>query len=158
MININTTQTTTIDSLQVGDQILSKNGGFNTDDHIEMHNYSANALTGHLVPTSVVHIQQHTVTEMCDLNNGQFRATPDHMMIFKIEGSWVVRPMYVAEWFVGNCSMMGIDGVEIPITSYVRETGSFTVYDLDTEPNDTFYANGILTHNRLHPNLQNQRD
>jgi len=38
---------------------------------------------------------------------------------------------------------------EILITSAVYDgTNTYTVYKLDIEPNDVFFANGILTHNR----------
>ena len=132
---------------------MSKNGSFNTHDAHVLHQYSAYNLTGNQVLTTINHISSHTVNELIDINNGQFRATPDHMMIMKIGNQWNVRPLYVAADMINGCFFMDINGNEIAVTTAERLTGTFTVYDIDTEPNDTFYANSILTHNHLHPTL-----
>ena len=153
MIHISTASSVLVETLVVGDTVLSKNGSFNTHDAHVLHDYSAYNLTGNQTLTTINHIQPHTVDSLIDINDGAFRATPDHMMIMKIGNQWNVRPLYVAKDMVGNCSFMDVNGNEIPVTSAEELTGSFTVYDIDTEPNDTFYSNGILTHNHLHPNL-----
>lgn len=157
-IHINGIDTKLIQDLQIGDEILSKNGAFNTDDPTAMHEYSATALTGNLTPTTVIHVQSHEVDTIININNGLLKATADHFSIMKIGGKWKVRPLYVAQLFLENGETVhfkDVNNYDIEITSAVTETGSFTVYDVDTEPNDTFYANGILTHNHLHKDLKN---
>ena len=68
------------------------------------------------------------------------------MHIFKRDGVWISRAATALR--VGD-KLYHISGIEIEITTLVEDiTTPYVVYKLDTEPNDTFFANGILTHNR----------
>jgi hypothetical protein len=149
-INISTTETKPIEDLVVGDTILSKGGGFNTDDHMEMHQYSAKNLTGHLRETTITAHFSSESDDNINFNDGLLIATRLHYHIMKIEGKWAVRPIYLAQLYVEaglEVFFYTIDGTEIEITSAVSSTDPITVWEIDTEPDDVYFANGLLTHN-----------
>jgi len=149
-INISTTETKPIEDLVVGDTILSKGGGFNTDDHMEMHEYSAKNLTGHLRETTITAHFSSESDDNINFNDGLLIATRLHYHIMKIDGKWAVRPIYLAQLYVEaglEVFFYTIDGTEIEITSAVSNTDPITVWEIDTEPDDVYFANGLLTHN-----------
>lgn len=150
LININTTIQRPIQELQIGDTILSKGGGFNTDDHMEMHNYDVANMTGHLKETTITNVISLTSDDNINFNDGLLIATKMHYHLMKIKGRWAIRPIYVAQQFVDHNDPVffyNIDGTEIEITSAISDTTPITVWEIDTEPNDVFFANGLLTHN-----------
>lgn len=149
-ININTTETKPIEDLQIGDTILSKGGGFNTDDFEEMHAYDVANMTGQLRETTVTNHFSTISDDNIDFNNGLLVATRLHYQLMKIEGRWAIRPIYLAQKYVElnyPVFFADVEGNEIEITSAVIKTDPITVWEIDTEPNDVFYANGLLTHN-----------
>lgn len=150
LVNINTTQRVPIESLSIGDTILSKGGGFNTDDHMEMHNYDVANLTGHLRLTTITDHFQTTSTDNINFNDGLLIATRLHYHLMKLDGRWAVRPIYVAQLYIEHNQPVffyDVNGIEIEITSAVSSSEELTVWEIDTEPDDVFFANGILTHN-----------
>lgn len=151
LVHINATDTAPIESLQVGDQVYSKDGGFNTDDENLMHTFASGAIEGQPQQATITEVYQGTSSDVISINNGLFKATKDHFMIVKQEASdasiaWRIRPLYIC--LVGDY-FMDIDGNEVEITSIDELTEEFNVWKIDTEPADVFYANGILTHNSV---------
>jgi len=151
LVHINATDTVPIESLQVGDQVYSKDGGFNTDDENLMHTFASNAIVGQPQQATITKVYQGTSGNVISINNGLFKATRDHSMIVKQEDSnasiaWRIRPLYIC--LVGDY-FMDINGNEVEITSIDELTEEFNVWKIDTEPADVFYANGILTHNSV---------
>ena len=144
-----------VDDLQPGMQVLSKDGSFNTQDHIALHEFEADSLT-HLStsPATVIHCTAHVRDNVMNVNHNLFRATADHMCIAKKKelNMWRVLPLYILR---EGDSFLDQNNREVLITSITEEDGYFTVYDIDTEDNDTFYCNGILTHNHLQNSNQN---
>jgi hypothetical protein len=139
-----------VEDLQIGDTLLSKGGGFNTDDHMEMHNYDVANMTGQLRTTTITDIFPTTSNDNIDFNNGLLIATRTHYHLMKIKGRWNVRPIYVAQLalqYGDSVHFYHYDGTEVEITSAVDNTESLTVWEIDTEPDDVFFANGLLTHN-----------
>lgn len=151
LVHINATDTVPIESLQVGDQVYSKDGGFNTDDENLMHTFASNAIVGQPQQATITEVYQGTSSNVISINSGLFKATKDHFMIVKQEASnasiaWRIRPLYIC--LVGDY-FMDVDGNEVEITSIDELTEEFNVWKIDTEPADVFYANGILTHNSV---------
>mgnify|MGYP003627356022 CR=1 FL=1 len=151
LVHINATDTVPIESLQVGDQVYSKDGGFNTDDENLMHTFASNTIVGQPQQATITEVYQGTSSDVISINNGLFRATKDHFMIVKQEDSnasvaWRIRPLYIC--LVGDY-FMDVNGNEVEITSIDELTEEFNVWKIDTEPADVFYANGILTHNSV---------
>ena len=150
-VHIYATDTVLIESLQVGDQVYSKDGGFNTDDENLMHTFASNAIIGQPQQATITEVYQGTSSDVISINNGLFKATKDHFMIVKQEDSnasvaWRIRPLYIC--LVGDY-FMDVNGNEVEITSIDELTEEFNVWKIDTEPADVFYANGILTHNSV---------
>ena len=154
-INISTTETKSIEDLVVGDTIMSKGGGFNTDDFQEMHDYDVANMTGHLRETTIT---AHFSTESDDninFNNGLLIATNKHYHIMKVDGRWAVRPIYVAKLYLEAGKPVffyNIDGTEVEITSAETDTTNIQVWEIDTEPDDVYFASGLLTHNHKRKN------
>jgi hypothetical protein len=150
-VHINATDTVLIETLQVGDQVYSKDGGFNTDDENLMHTFASANIIGQPQQATVTRVYQATSNQVISINNGMFKATKDHFMIVKQEASdasiaWRIRPLYIC--LVGDY-FMDVDGNEVEITSIDELTEEFNVWKIDTEPADVFYAGGILTHNSV---------
>lgn len=151
-ININTTQTVLVENLNVGDTVLTKQGGFNTDDETEMHNFSADSIAGAYDTGTITYKERFTVTEMVNVNNGTLRATPNHMMVVKQEDAqgdmkWLVRPLYFC---AEGDYFLDVNGNEVEITSKVTETGTFYVWKMDIEDEDVYYGGGLLNHNHYY--------
>lgn len=151
LVHINETDTVPIEALQVGDQVYSKSGNFNTDDENLMHAFSNTAIAGEPQQATITEIYQGTSSNVISINNGLFKATKDHFMLVKQEDkdalvAWRIRPLYIC--LIGD-HFMDVDGNEIEITSIDELTEEFNVWKIDTEPADVFYSNGILTHNSV---------
>tara|TARA_R100001198_G_C5242981_1_gene220787 strand:+ start:7465 stop:8235 length:771 start_codon:yes stop_codon:yes gene_type:complete len=151
LVHINETDTVPIEALQVGDQVYSKSGNFNTDDENLMHEFSNTAIAGEPQQATITEIYQGTSSNVISINNGLFKATKDHFMLVKQEDkdalvAWRIRPLYIC--LIGD-HFMDVDGNEVEITSIDELTEEFNVWKIDTEPADVFYSNGILTHNSV---------
>ena len=66
------------------------------------------------------------------------------MHIVKREGIWSVKRTHTLE---EGDYYEDINGNLIEITSIALETRAVTIYKLNVETDDVYYANGILTHN-----------
>ena len=91
----------------------------------------------------LINITPYTVSEVYNLNDGLLTSSGTHLHIIKRGGNWsVIKAMNIVEGDI----LMSTTG-EITITSIVVDNTSTVVYKLDVETNDTFIANGIVTHN-----------
>ena len=95
----------------------------------------------------LINITPYTVSEVYNLNDGLLTSSGTHLHIIKRGGNWsVIKAMNIVEGDI----LMSTTG-EITITSIVVDNTSTVVYKLDVETNDTFIANGIVTHNAKEP-------
>ena len=139
--------------MQLGDPILTLDGTFNLDNEDLLFALKEDQLSDIKSNDDFVSaIMTSQVTGICDINNGLLKTTLNHIHIVKrtVPDSeikkWIAIEGY--QLVVGDI-LWHITNGEIPITSVaVDNTNIYTVYKLDVEPNDIFYANGILTHNR----------
>jgi hypothetical protein len=146
-IHISTNTTVLVETLRINDTILTKDGPFNIDDETSLFSISTTIMAGALSSDDYLSGARKTqVIGIVDINNGLLKTTGGHLHIIKRGGFWIVsRGMHLV---VGDI-LNHITNGETPITSIVHdETNTYTVYKLDVEPNDVFFANGILTHNR----------
>lgn len=147
-INIDTTAQVNVEDLVVGDDILSKDGPFNTDDLEDLRAVETTDMSQPTPIHSVDAISHANVTGVCIFNNGFLTVTKDHYHIFYRDGKWISRPSHhivVGDYF------LNLDGTKRLVTSVTHD--AFTAYDVvkvDVEPNDTYWANGVLTHNKKH--------
>tara|TARA_B110000879_G_C11078498_1_gene473778 strand:- start:60 stop:737 length:678 start_codon:yes stop_codon:yes gene_type:complete len=139
-----------VEDLLIGQSILTLDGGFNTDDMTALATISTTQVNSPSQPIStddkLSAIKRKQAIGIIDFNNGLLKTTANHWHIVKRDGLWKVREANAVR--VGDF-FHHIDLGEIEITSKVEDaTNTYTVYKIDVEPNDVFFANGILTHNR----------
>lgn len=137
-----------VENLTSGDSVMSVHGNFNTHDVHELHHFNETAITPFIKEDTFVTLNESYVkTDIHNFNNGRLLTTKEHYHIFKRDGVWRIRPSYVLK--VGDIFIDNNGGEEM-INSIEVMDGDYTVYHLDTEPGDVYFANGILTHNQLH--------
>ena len=149
-VHISTTETRLIEDLTLGTPILTMDGGFNVEDLTTLGSVSTTSVDSTLSNDDILHGSRLTYAiGIYDINNGLLKASSDHHHIAKRNGYWrVFRTNFLK---IGDIFWHITDG-EIPITSIeVDEVNTYTIFKLDVEPNDTFFANGILTHNAKPP-------
>jgi len=136
-----------VETLVHGQSILTMDGAFNTDDMtvlptIREEEVYTNTLSNE---HNVSGIWRADVIGTVSINNDQLRTTMAHIHIIKRDGMWQAK---LAEHLEIGDVMFKMDYGEFLIESLeIDEVNQYTVYKLDVEPNDTFFANGILTHN-----------
>ena len=133
-----------IEELYIGLQLKSTIFGNmpNTDNVAELKTWSELAPSISSTTTEIVSLLAFDVLETYSFNNGLLVSSKDHLHVVKVGDSWTVLETDYIQ--VGN-KLMSING-EVEITS-IEIGGPATVYKLDVETNDTYIANGIVTHN-----------
>ncbi len=100
--------------------------------------------TGELMPASVIKLYHHTPSEMTDyylIINDDLKVTPNHPMY--INGKW----QHIGDAKVGDV-LLGMDGSDVIITSMEVVFEKVPTYNLEVEEYHTYFANGVLVHNR----------
>ena len=135
---------TNIEELYIGLQLKSTIFGDmpNTDNVDELKAWNSQSPTISSTTTEVVSLLAFDVPETYSFNNGLLVSSKDHLHIVKVGDNWTV--LETANVAVGN-KVMTVTG-EVEITS-IEIGGPATVYKLDVETNDTYIANGVVTHN-----------
>jgi len=133
-----------IEELYIGLQLKSTIFGNmpNTDNVAELKTWSELAPSISSTTTEIVSLLAFDVLETYSFNNGLLVSSKDHLHVVKVGDSWTVLETDYIQ--VGN-KLMSVNG-EVEITS-IEIGGPATVYKLDVETNDTYIANGIVTHN-----------
>ena len=98
--------------------------------------------------TNMVNKVEYTVDSVINFNNNLITSSKDHLHIIKRSGTWMISK--ASDILVGDV-FIDKNYNEIQITSIQELTGSYKVYKLNVETNDTFIANGIITHNSKPP-------
>jgi hypothetical protein len=152
-VHISTDSTVPVESLYKGGLLLTKNGPFNIDDETSLRSISTTSISGELSNDDYLSgARRINIIGVIDINNGLLITTDDHMHIIKRDGNWIIQK--AEELTVGDIMYHITDG-EIPITTLTADNDTaYVVYKLDVEPNDVFFANGILTHNRKDPGME----
>lgn len=150
LVQLSTGYAKAVEELVIGQPLLTMDGGMNVDTRAAMNAFSANEMNGDLSnDDTLVGIRRYIAQGVVDINNGLVKTTEDHMHVVKRDGVW--RLLKASTLVLGDILYHLTQG-EITITSLVDDmTTRYTVYSLDVEPNDTFFVNGILTHNEKPP-------
>lgn len=138
-----------IEQLVIGDTLLSKVvlGDPNmpdSDDISVLSQWSSESITLSSELTQVNAVTGYPRASVTYINGGILKASPSHQHIVKKNGVWTVA--VTTDLQVGD-SLINESGQEILIESLSEVNGSFVVYKIDVEQNDTFIADGIVTHN-----------
>jgi len=94
--------------------------------------------------SSVKNIIKYNVNSVLNFNNDLLISSKDHLHIIKRNNAWITSiasDIMIGDYFIDE------EYNEIEIVSIQEMTGSYNVYKLNVESNDTFIANGIITHN-----------
>jgi len=135
-----------IETLQVNDSLLSlaiDSLPLYSDDETVLNTWSSSLITGSMSTANVVAIQPVLVDTVININN-LITSTPEHRHLIKTDNIWSFKK--TSDIVIGDI-MLDINNNEIIINSIETQNSSVTVYKLDVENLDIFYANGILTHN-----------
>lgn len=145
-IHISTSQTKPIEDLLKYDPVLTMDGPFNVEESEGLMQVRSTTIANTLSSDdTLVDAYRFQAIGIFDINNGLLKSSADHMHIVKRDGQW--RAVFAYQVKVGDYLYHVTDG-EIEITSVVYDTTTvYTIYRLNIEPNDVFFANGILTHN-----------
>lgn len=143
-----------IEQVQIGDVVKSFNVSSMPDFStlelpVHIYEWSDPFLQLTSSTSTVVENSVLQTTRVININNGQLITSRTHTHIVKKEilgGNieWTCRPAF--NLAVGDI-LLAVDGSEIQITSIEQVEGQFNVYKLNVEEEDTFVANGIITHN-----------
>jgi len=146
-IHVSETETVKIEDLQLNEPILTMDGPHNIEIEQGLGDVETTTIADNLsYDDKLVAARKTYAIGIIDINNGLIKSTPHHLHIVKKSGKWVARQAQTVE--VGDYLYHITDG-EILVTSVTEDTtNTYAVYKLDVEPNDIFFANGILTHNR----------
>lgn len=136
---------TNIEELVVGLQLKSTVFGDmpNTDNVDELKAWTSQSPAISSTTTYLNSITSYIVDKVYSFNNGLLVSSKDHLHIVKIGDLWTT--LETVNVAIGN-KLMTVLG-EVEITSIEISETPTTVYKLDVEPNDTYIANGVVTHN-----------
>ena len=147
MISTSPSSSVAVETLQIGDAVLSKN--INTlpdaDEGTDaMYEWSSDNINGTASTALVVKNTPIQTTGIYNFNNGVLYTTRTHNHLIKRDGSWRIQP---SNNIVVGDIFLDINENEVEITSIEFENRSVSVYQLNVETDDVYYANDILTHN-----------
>lgn len=137
-----------IENLQVNQELASVTFGNMPDSD----NYSILAAWSQSNPVltdttaNVTGVDMYNVNSLLDINDGLLRSSMDHLHVVKRNGNW--RILKASELQLNDILFNNDSKAEIIITNLEVFIGSYNVYKINVEANDTFIANGIVTHNR----------
>ena len=135
-----------IQDVQVGDALLSYDIDglpLASDDPAILNSWSSLSLTGSPSTATVVSIKPVVSTSYVVINHN-IKTSPEHMHLVKTGPTWHFKR---ADEVVSGDVFMTEAGVEQTITDVYAVNNPETVYKMDVENLDVFYANGVLTHN-----------
>lgn len=136
----------TIETIVAGNELKSMIIG----DMPDSDNYEVLKVWSQASPTvsnTTTVVQNNTmsaVDSVLSFNGGRLTSSKDHLHIVKRSGNWMV---IKASTIVTGDIFIDESAQEVVINSIQELTGTFNVYKLDVETSDTYFANGIITHN-----------
>ncbi len=135
-----------IEQLVIGDTLKSYNIDtlpLYSDDETVLNTWSSSNITGNYDVATVTSIIPDTSHGVWIINN-LLKTTGRHRHLIKRDGVWSFIEAY--QVVVGDI-MLDINNNEVEVTSKTTDSSDYTIYKLDVENLDVFYANDILTHN-----------
>jgi hypothetical protein len=135
-----------IETLQVGDVLKSfaiDTLPLYSDDNTVLTTWNVEVLTGTASTASITSITPVQVSEIVVIND-LLKTTTNHKHLVKHDGVW---SFVMASKVVVGDIMIDINNNEVEVTSVETQEVEKTVYKMDVETLDVFYAENILTHN-----------
>lgn len=146
LISTSPSSSVAVETLAVSDEVLSKDINLFDDDMTveELRVWSGSNIDGSQSSAIVTANVSASSATIYNFNNGLLKTTPTHTHVVKRGEEWITR---ASELIQTGDYFENVNGELVEITSITPETGSFTVYTLNVETDDVYYAGGILTHN-----------
>ena len=146
MISTSPSSSVAVETLVVSDEVLSKDINLFDDDMTveELRVWSGSNIDGSQSSAIVTANVSASSAVVLNFNSGLLKTTPSHTHVVKRGDEWITR---AADLIQTGDYFENVSGELVEITSIAPETGSFTVYTLNVETDDVYYAGGILTHN-----------
>ena len=145
IITLSDGSTKLIQDIQVNDVLKSIDVLGMPQPADEWYSWSSDTLNYVSSTSTVINFKTYEFDSVVNINNGRLIATDSHNHVVKQDGVWYIRT--TSELNVGNI-LLDIDNVEFEITSLVIITEPTTVYDVDVNNSNLYFANNVLTHNK----------
>ena len=138
---------TAIEELKVGDILYSVDidGLPLNQTRDEEFAWSSTGLKTTPNQTTIIDIVPTLTNEVISINDGLLEATWYHLQMVERDGVWKI--MEFKEIKTGD-KFIDVNGNLINVDKIENITKDVTVYKLDVEDRDVYYANNILTHNK----------
>jgi hypothetical protein len=137
-----------IEEIQVGDQLLSVVVDGMPNDESQWSTWSSTTLDYSSTTVTVLDTRSFNSNSIYDINNGLLICSSSHEHVVKQEGVWYIKE--TTDINTGDY-YMDIDGNEVLIISIDISTDETLVYNIDVDNSNLYFADGILTHNKLVP-------
>ena len=108
-------------------------------------NWSTSDLSTTSEDVTVTSIVFSFADRIYDINDGELQVTGEHQMLVKVDNTFKFKP--VLDIQVGEYLVKG-DNSLVEVTSKESTVGSTEVVSIDVETEDTYLANGYITHNK----------
>ena len=137
-----------IEEIQVGDQLSSVVVDGMPNDESQWSTWSSTTLDYSSTTVTVLNTISFNSNSIYDINNGLLICSSSHEHVVKQEGVWYIKE--TTDINTGDY-YMDINGNEVLITSINISTEETLVYNIDVDNSNLYFADGILTHNKLVP-------
>jgi hypothetical protein len=134
-----------IQDIQFNDVLKSLDVAGMPQQSNEWHSWSSDTLNYTDSTSTVINFTSYDAESVTSINNGRLIATDSHNHVVNQEGIWYIRT--TSELNVGNM-LLDMDNSEFEITSLVKINELTTVYSIDVNNSNLYFANNVLTHNK----------
>jgi hypothetical protein len=145
LITLSNGTTKLIQDIQVGDVLKSLDVAGMPLAPDQWYHWSSDILDYINSTSTVIGVSIHEFDSVININNGKLIATYTHNHVVKQNDVWYIRTTF--ELNVGDV-LLDIDNNEFEITSLVVVNAPITVYDIDVNNSNLYFANDTLTHNK----------
>ena len=145
IITLSDGSTKLIQDIQVNDVLKSIDVSGMPQPADEWYSWSSNTLNYVDSTSTVINFTTYEFDSVVNINNSRLIATDSHNHVVKQNGVWYIRT--TSELNIGDI-LLDIDNTEFEITSLVTITEPTTVYDIDVNNSNLYFANNVLTHNK----------
>ena len=145
LITLSDGSTKLIQDIQVDDVLKSIDVDGMPQPSNEWYSWSSDTLNYVDSTSTVINVTLYEFDSVVNINNGRLIATDSHNHVVKQDGVWYIRT--TSELNVGDV-LLDIDNTEFEIISLVVITEPTTVYNIDVNNSNLYFANNVLTHNK----------
>jgi hypothetical protein len=145
IITLSDGSTKLIQDIQVDDILKSIDVAGMPQPSEEWYSWSSDTLNYVESTSTVIGFTSFEFDSVININEGRLIATDSHNHVVKQNDVWYIRT--TSELNVGDV-LLDMDNSEFEITSLVTITEPTTVYDVDVNNSNLYFANNVLTHNK----------